>query len=161
MPSPTQWRACPGSAHGWASRMAVAIPLGCQERSQLGRVDNGILSMLFLSLAPPNSIFLGLTRGSSIMECTARALTFFLKVLPGSPILSPSEQNSPFSCPTAPETLGLDPTHVATLVCATDSFSFLPMNRDSVFQTKGYFPVRARGRPLDGGKWSFSRHMCR
>ncbi|XP_045341244.1 zinc finger protein 879 isoform X8 [Leopardus geoffroyi] len=25
----------------------------------------------------------------------------------------------------------------------------------------GYLPVTARGRPLDGGKWSFSRPMCR
>ncbi|KAM5216227.1 zinc finger protein 354C-like [Hipposideros larvatus] len=36
-----------------------------------------------------------------------------------------------------------------------------PTTWDSVFQTKGYLPVTTRGRPLDGGKWSFSWHMSR
>ncbi|KAJ1060359.1 hypothetical protein K5549_012954 [Capra hircus] len=35
------------------------------------------------------------------------------------------------------------------------------LSGDSVFQTKSYPPVRTRGRPLDGGKWSFSKHISR
>ncbi|KAB1260065.1 Zinc finger protein 354C [Camelus dromedarius] len=60
------------------------------------------------------------------------------------------------------ETLRLDlSARVSPHVCTVDSFSFLLMNRDSVFQTKGYPPVRARGRPLDGGKRSFSECVSR
>lgn len=84
----------PGSAHNpnrWALRVAVAIPLSCCQGFSLNELLMDMLSVHFLGTM--NSFPLHLTGGSSLEECTARALIFTVFW----PVLSPSPNKALFS----------------------------------------------------------------
>lgn len=125
------WSAWPGSAYHLppgrrAWRLAAALLLGCRRGLSLTELMMDVLCVHFLSPVP-----LHLTRGSSLEECTARALTFAQDHLLAGlwmPRFKPlSEQTSPsLDCPSGPETLGRDlRARMAAHVCARTHSLFL------------------------------------